>query len=170
MFHPLPSRISHRRHLRPPVWLSLRQPTRPTVSRRFVPSSVPSFSHSTQTPRTCPTPPVFLSDSEFIDDLDHIIRRFDTTTKIRFRNPDDIQYIKFGSTRDNDRDHDIRFGQLKVAGNKVAKFFTPSVRCTVDAVVAQTRLARSNITVCYLRFVLETTSGSCSIMISSMLY
>ncbi len=111
------------------------------------------------TPHTCLIPPVFLSDSEFIDDLDHIIRRFDTTTKIRFRNPDDPQYIKFGSTRDNDRDHNIRFGQLKVAGNKVAEFFTPSVRCIVNAVVAQTRLKRSNITVCYLLFVLETTSG-----------
>src|SRR6266545_6243311 len=83
-------------------------------------------------PSACLFLPVSLSDSEFIDDLDHIICHFDTTRKTHFWNPDDLQYIKFGSTRDNDSNHNIRFGQLKIAGNKVAEFFTPSVRCIVN--------------------------------------
>jgi len=58
----------------------------------------------------------FLDDSPFSDDIDHLIRCFDKTTKPRFRNADEPQYIKFGSTRDNDDTHNIRFGQLKVAG------------------------------------------------------
>ena len=57
-----------------------------------------------------------LIDSPFIDDLDHITECFDKTTKPRFRNEADPQYIKFGGTRDNDQNCGIRFGQLKIAG------------------------------------------------------
>ena len=58
----------------------------------------------------------FLSDSPFADDIDHIVRCFDKTTKLRFRNAEEPQYIKFGSTRDNDPAYNIRFGQLKLLG------------------------------------------------------
>jgi len=57
-----------------------------------------------------------LSDSPFLDDLEHICNCFDKTTKPRFRNAADPQYIKFGAARDNDPTYGIRFGQLKVAG------------------------------------------------------
>ena len=57
-----------------------------------------------------------LQDSNYIDDLDHIIRCFDKTTKPRFRDANEPQYVKFGSTRDNDAVHNIRFGQLKLFG------------------------------------------------------
>ena len=57
-----------------------------------------------------------LLDSKYIDDLDHIIRCFDKTTKPRFRDAKEPQYVKFGSTRDNDAVHNIRFGQLKLFG------------------------------------------------------
>jgi hypothetical protein len=57
-----------------------------------------------------------LLDSNFIHDLDHIIRCFDKTTKPRFRDANEPQYVKFGSTRDNDAVHNIRFGQLKLFG------------------------------------------------------
>jgi Zn-finger domain-containing protein len=57
-----------------------------------------------------------LLDSRYIDDLDHIIGCFDKTTKPRFRDAREAQYIKFGSTRDNDAAHNIRFGQLKLFG------------------------------------------------------
>jgi len=57
-----------------------------------------------------------LTESSFADDLDHICSCFDKTTKPRFRNAEDPQYIKFGATRDNDPTCGIRFGQLKLAG------------------------------------------------------
>lgn len=58
----------------------------------------------------------YLNDSPFIDDIEHIIRCFDKTTKLRFRDSQEPQYIKFGSTRDNDPSYDIRSGQLKLSG------------------------------------------------------
>ncbi|KAH9485816.1 Heat shock 70 kDa protein 12B [Psilocybe cubensis] len=61
-------------------------------------------------------PQSFLEESDFIDDLDHIVRCFDKTTKPRFRNAEEPQYIKFGSTRDNDPECNIRLGQLRLAG------------------------------------------------------
>ena len=57
-----------------------------------------------------------LDESDFLDDLDHIVRCFDKTTKIRFSEDSQAQYIKFGSTRDNDPNCNIRFGQLKLDG------------------------------------------------------
>ena len=58
----------------------------------------------------------FLAESDFLDDLDHIVRCFDKTTKLRFRSADEPQFVKFGSTRDNDEDCNIRYGQLKMTG------------------------------------------------------
>jgi hypothetical protein len=60
--------------------------------------------------------PGFLADSPFIDDLDHIVRCFDKTTKLHFRKAEEPQYIRFGSIRDNDMAYNIRFGQLKLLG------------------------------------------------------
>jgi len=96
----------------------------------------------------------FLAESPFLDDLDHIVRCFDKTTKARFRNTDEPQYIKFGSTHDNDATCNVRFGQLKLPGyfkilnnlsfvimlfhrTKVADFFKPSAQCIIDAVSSQ---------------------------------
>lgn len=58
----------------------------------------------------------FLSDSPFHEDLEHIVKCFDRTTKLRFRDSKEFQYVKFGSTRDNDEKSNIRFGQLKLQG------------------------------------------------------
>ncbi|KIM35029.1 hypothetical protein M413DRAFT_32814 [Hebeloma cylindrosporum] len=87
----------------------------------------------------------FLEDSPFADDIDHLIRCFDKTTKPRFRNAEEPQYIKFGSTRDNDAKYNIRFGQLKVAGSDVAKFFEPSINCIIKSVLDQRKTSHSNI-------------------------
>ena len=57
-----------------------------------------------------------LADSQFLEDLDTIVKAFDRTTKLRFRNANDPQFIKFGSTRDNEPDTNIRYGQLKISG------------------------------------------------------
>jgi hypothetical protein len=58
----------------------------------------------------------YLAESRFVDDIEHIVRCFDKTTKLRFRTAEDDQYVKFGSTRDNDAAYNIRFGQLKLLG------------------------------------------------------
>ena len=41
---------------------------------------------------------------------------FDTSTKWRIRDADNVQYIKFGTMRDKDIEHGIKSGQLKLAG------------------------------------------------------
>ncbi|KAG9312272.1 hypothetical protein JVU11DRAFT_7575 [Chiua virens] len=58
---------------------------------------------------------------------------FDQTTKLRFRDADDPQYIRFGTVRDKDPQYDIRSGQLKLAGADVATFFEPSVEAIAEA-------------------------------------
>ncbi|KDR71212.1 hypothetical protein GALMADRAFT_75189 [Galerina marginata CBS 339.88] len=78
-----------------------------------------------------------LDGSPFIDDIDLIARTFDATTKLRFKDRNDPQYIRFGSARDNDETHNIRFGQLKLPGAEVASFFRHSVDCIVKAVLEQ---------------------------------
>ena len=59
----------------------------------------------------------FLADSPYIDDIEHITRCFDKTTKPRFRNASEPQYVRFGSVRDNDASVNIRSGQLKLQGS-----------------------------------------------------
>ncbi|KAF8805121.1 hypothetical protein BYT27DRAFT_7105301 [Phlegmacium glaucopus] len=87
----------------------------------------------------------YLADSPFLDDLDHIVHCFDKTTKLRFRKANEPQYVKFGSTRDNDESYNIRFGQLKLMGPDIAQFFQPSVDCIVKAVLDQKRIAHKPI-------------------------
>lgn len=87
----------------------------------------------------------FLQDSTFLDDLEHIVGCFDKTTKLRFRNSEEPQYIKFGGARDNDPSCNIRFGQLKLLGSDVAMFFEPSVECIVKAVLDQRKVAHKPI-------------------------
>ena len=50
---------------------------------------------------------------EFLKQMTEI---FDKTTKLRLRNAEDPQYIKFGTVRDKDPQYDIRSGQLRLAG------------------------------------------------------
>ncbi|KAF9480732.1 hypothetical protein BDN70DRAFT_832251 [Pholiota conissans] len=87
----------------------------------------------------------YLADSPFADDVKHIVQCFDKTTKLRFRSTEVPQYIKFGSTRDNDADHNIRFGQLKIPGTDIAEFFQPSIDCIVKAVLEQKDAAHAPI-------------------------
>ena len=77
----------------------------------------------------------YLRDSVFFADIDQIVSCFDKTTKLRFRDSDKPQYIKFGAARANDQSRNIRFGQLKLLGSDVAKFFEPSVECIVNTVL-----------------------------------
>lgn len=57
-----------------------------------------------------------LEGSKFSDDIDHIVNVFERSSKQRFKDDKDPQYIKFGGTRDNDASRNIRFGQLKLDG------------------------------------------------------
>ena len=60
--------------------------------------------------------PRSLKHSSYLDNLEDIVRCFDKTTKHRFRNPEEPEYVKFGSTKDNDKSCNIRMGQLKLMG------------------------------------------------------
>ena len=128
-----------------------------------------------------------LLDSNYIDDLDHIIRYFDQITKHRFRDAQEPQYIKFGTTHDNDAVHNIRFGQLKLFGwiisveifflsptnslfysSDVQTFFQPSIDCIVNAVMELQKISESRILVCRDQFCvkldgcLQNHSARCS--------
>jgi hypothetical protein len=109
----------------------------------------------------------YLNDSPFLDDLEHIVRCFDKTTKLRFRNTEEPEYVKFGSTRDNDKSYNIRLGQLKLMGlflsilfdsnvpnfnsfrSDIAQFFQPSIDCIVKAVLEQRNSAHKTISVSF---------------------
>jgi len=78
---------------------------------------------------------VLLLGSAFLDDLEHIVDYFDKTTKPRFRNSDEAQYLKVGGARDHDPSLNIRRGQLKLQGSDVAMFFEPSIQCIVKAML-----------------------------------
>ncbi|KAJ2913608.1 hypothetical protein MD484_g6805, partial [Candolleomyces efflorescens] len=87
-----------------------------------------------------------LKDSDYSEDLDHIVRCFDKTTKIRFSDDKQTQYIKFGSTRDKDEEVGIRFGQLKLNGSDVAGFFSPSIKSVISTVEEMLRMGTHHIT------------------------
>ncbi|TEB37947.1 hypothetical protein FA13DRAFT_1751822 [Coprinellus micaceus] len=61
-----------------------------------------------------------LKNSKFTEDVPRIAECFDNSTKLRFRNPSDPQYI--------------RFGGLRLEGEKVGSFFQPSVNCIIASV------------------------------------
>ncbi|KAF6746720.1 hypothetical protein DFP72DRAFT_822694 [Ephemerocybe angulata] len=84
-----------------------------------------------------------LSESFYLEDLDHIVDQFDTTTKLRFRNDSEPQFIRFGGNRDSDPTCGIRFGQLKISGSDVANFFAPSLRCIISAIQTQVEQAHN---------------------------
>ena len=84
-----------------------------TISRRYRPRGFTLYSHHQPYALTIVG---FLAESDFLEDLGHIVRCFDKTTKLRFRSVDEPQFVKFGSTRDNDEDCNIRYGQLKMTG------------------------------------------------------
>ena len=57
-----------------------------------------------------------LAGSKFIDDIPCITEMFDKTTKLRFVNQDEAQFIKFGGLRDRAPELNIKSGQLKLLG------------------------------------------------------
>ncbi|KAF8901894.1 hypothetical protein CPB84DRAFT_909984 [Gymnopilus junonius] len=86
-----------------------------------------------------------LRDSRFIGDVPYITKCFDKTTKLRFRNTEEAQHIKFGTLRDKDPKLNIRSGQLKLNGTDVASFFEPSVQCIVESIEEQSTTSKTPI-------------------------
>ncbi|KAI6046251.1 hypothetical protein EDC04DRAFT_2887938 [Pisolithus marmoratus] len=76
-----------------------------------------------------------LANSQFgtTEMIQQMTKIFDKTTKLGFRNAEDPQYIKFGTRRDNDPEFGIRSGQLKLAGENIAKLFEPSIEAIAEA-------------------------------------
>ncbi|KAK0448943.1 uncharacterized protein EV420DRAFT_1275606 [Desarmillaria tabescens] len=78
-----------------------------------------------------------LKGSKYYDDVGHIAECFDKSTKLRFKDPEEPSFVKFGSLRDRDNARDIRSGQLKLKGSDVATFFEPSITSITKAIDAQ---------------------------------
>ncbi|KAF6759561.1 hypothetical protein DFP72DRAFT_885432 [Ephemerocybe angulata] len=79
-----------------------------------------------------------LKDSDYIKDLDRILRYFDQKTLLCFSNDKEPEFLTFGSTHDKDIRVGIRGGQLRLLGKEVAKVFEPSIECIVSAVEEET--------------------------------
>ncbi|KZP20070.1 hypothetical protein FIBSPDRAFT_546789 [Athelia psychrophila] len=84
------------------------------------------------------------------EDLANMTSCFDKTTKLRFRNPDEPSYIKFGGVRDRDPDVGIRSGQLKLPGTEVAALFEPSADSIIEAIDKQRNSASKPIAAIFL--------------------
>ncbi|OJA08937.1 hypothetical protein AZE42_05314 [Rhizopogon vesiculosus] len=82
---------------------------------------------------------------------------FDKTTKLRFRKPGEPSYVKFGTTRDNDLEYDIRSGQLKLTGQDIAGLFEPSVKAIIEAFEQQRRVASTPVNVSGLFLICRPT-------------
>lgn len=115
----------------------------------------------------------FLSGSKFSDDVKIIQKCFDETTKLRFGETEETQYIAFGSYRDNEQEFNIRNGRLKLTWwetirhfnnvqttkdlsptihrQQVASFYEPSITCIVKSVKEQRDFALQRLSVSLLR-------------------
>ncbi|PFH48902.1 hypothetical protein AMATHDRAFT_64343 [Amanita thiersii Skay4041] len=72
-------------------------------------------------------------------ELDLMRSSFDKTTKISFKSTSKSYFVRFGGTRDNDPDFDIRAGSVKLSGSQVATFFEPAIESIVQAIQDQSR-------------------------------
>jgi len=79
------------------------------------------------------------------EDIASITSCFDKTTKVSFRDPDELSYVKFGMPRDKDLAFNIQVGRLKLLGSDVQALFEPSIQAIIDAIEAQHRAAREDI-------------------------
>ncbi|KIJ66155.1 hypothetical protein HYDPIDRAFT_152023 [Hydnomerulius pinastri MD-312] len=84
------------------------------------------------------------------DILRQMTEIFDKTTKLRLRNAEDPQYIKFGTVRDKDPQYEIRSGQLRLSGRSVADLFEPSIKEIIDAFQKQQEASLNTITSVFL--------------------
>ncbi|TFK64296.1 hypothetical protein BDN72DRAFT_802291 [Pluteus cervinus] len=81
----------------------------------------------------------YLRDSTFARDVPDMVKIFDKTTKLRFRQSDEPSFIKFGRIADTDIKHNIRSGQIKLDGTVVADFFQSSIDCITKVILEHHR-------------------------------
>ncbi|KAF8333713.1 hypothetical protein F5887DRAFT_1259717 [Amanita rubescens] len=77
-------------------------------------------------------------------DIEVMTRYFDKITKPGFRGPSRSYFIPFGRN-ENDPEHDIRSGSIKLNGVDIAKFFEPAIEKIIKAIEEQTSKATTNI-------------------------
>ncbi|KAG6819894.1 hypothetical protein H0H93_007607 [Arthromyces matolae] len=80
-----------------------------------------------------------LQKSPFSQDIQYIASCFDKTTKLRFSDVNEPQYIRFGRPRDNYEKLGIMAGRIKLSGDTVASFFQPSIEEIIQEALAMTR-------------------------------
>ncbi|KAF7310179.1 hypothetical protein MIND_00391500 [Mycena indigotica] len=85
---------------------------------------------------------VVLRNSKYHEAVDEIAECFDQTTKLKFREPSEMSYIRFGTLRDKDAAFNIFNGQMKLPGTVVAAFFQPSIDAIVQAIAIQQSSAK----------------------------
>ncbi|KAG6885089.1 hypothetical protein C0993_005972 [Termitomyces sp. T159_Od127] len=78
------------------------------------------------------------------------IHRPALTTKIRFSDIEEPQYIKFGRPGDRDEELGIFSGQIKLAGKQVANFFQPCIEAITEAVFMLSGSASKKISTVFL--------------------
>ncbi|KAJ8094284.1 hypothetical protein PM082_006824 [Marasmius tenuissimus] len=88
-----------------------------------------------------------LKDSNYgtRQDIVQMANVFDKTTKLSFRDEADTGYIHFGSPRDKDLSVGINRGQLKIPGEAMKSFFTPSVDEILEAIHEQMKEVEANV-------------------------
>ncbi|EIW80584.1 hypothetical protein CONPUDRAFT_154610 [Coniophora puteana RWD-64-598 SS2] len=93
-----------------------------------------------------------LSGSRFgvMDYVEQMTAAFDQEGKIRFRGPESLTFVKFGTIRDTDSTCNIRNGRLRLEGQDVARLFRPSVQSIIDAVNKQLLASSSDISFIFL--------------------
>ncbi|KAJ7057214.1 hypothetical protein C8F01DRAFT_1061528 [Mycena amicta] len=85
---------------------------------------------------------VNLRNSKYFGVVAEIAECFDQTTKLKFRNPEEFSYIKFGTLRDQDPAFNIVNGQMKLPGTVIATFFQPSIDAIVRSVEQQCAVSK----------------------------
>ncbi|KAI5829873.1 hypothetical protein K523DRAFT_273534 [Schizophyllum commune Tattone D] len=91
-----------------------------------------------------------LKGSRYRDAVEDMIEIFDKKAKHTFKNPRIPVFIKFGTSRDNDPDFDIKSGKLTIRGEDVASFFDPPIIAIAQGVLAQRSHAKHTIKTVFL--------------------
>ncbi|KAL1662646.1 hypothetical protein GGF50DRAFT_128582 [Schizophyllum commune] len=86
-----------------------------------------------------------LKGSRCQDAVEDMVEIFDKKAKHTFKNPKIPVFIKFGTSRDNDPDFDIKLGKLTIRGEDVASFFSPPIVAIAQGVLAQRSFAKHTI-------------------------
>ncbi|THV07788.1 hypothetical protein K435DRAFT_169479 [Dendrothele bispora CBS 962.96] len=77
------------------------------------------------------------SSTRFKGDVSRMTSIFDSKAKLVFKEDTEASFVTFGRYDDHDEQHGIRAGQLKIARDQVANFFSYSIKSIAEAVVEQ---------------------------------